>query len=157
MQQGNSTNNLTYIIPGAETVSIVTEKLWEHIGNVAYFCNHEPILRLCLEHMFCGSVMCDGNVAARMIVGYGVPSDVANQIIASVYEDIEYKVSLVIGGIDPTHSYHFEVSALGDIRLIDLGTSWSAEPSEDLLLKEIALGLDRGDWYPEKFRRLVGR
>lgn len=155
MQQGNSAD-LIYIIPAAETVSIITEKLWEYIGNVAYFCNHEPIVRLCLEHMFNGNVMCDGNLAVKMIVGYGVPTDVAVRIVNSVYEDIEYKVNLVMGGIDPTHSYHFEVSALCDVRLIDLGSAWSAQPSEDLLLKEIKNGIERGDWYPEKFRRLVG-
>ena len=61
-----------------------------------------------------------------------------------------------MGPIDPTHSYTYELSNIGDIRIIDFGVSWNPQPDENTLIAEIRKGVENGDWYPEHLRRLAG-
>jgi hypothetical protein len=59
-----------------------------------------------------------------------------------------------MGDLDPNVAYDCAFTPLGDMIIVEMD---NVEPStEEVLLNSIVEGLQRGDYYPERIRRLVG-
>lgn len=146
----------TYILNSGEILGYVTDKMHPYLGNVAFHCNNLPLLEVSMDYMFHGQTFCKDGTVENILLGYGLPSAVADDIANQVRSCLEYYIGRVMGPIDPTHSYTYELSNIGDIRIIDFGVSWNPQPDENTLIAEIRKGVENGDWYPEHLRRLAG-
>jgi hypothetical protein len=146
----------TYLFSMATPIENVASRITEYIGPQADYCNYLPLIEIVLESMFFGQVFCADGSAANVLKGYGVPDDIAEDVAQQLMDDVKMPIGRGLeGGIDPNRSYHFKLSNLGDLELIDLGESGPPHNPLTAIKENINKSLENGDWYPERIRQFA--
>lgn len=92
-----------------------------------------------------------------ILTDYRLPADDAYDLCGEMYDYLSRQVHGFFGGLNQDLDYGFHTLPSGDIRMNEYDVVAKESDTTDEFLKSIEEGLDRGDWYPEKMRALVGR
>jgi hypothetical protein len=143
-----------YVFNIADCEKIIQHGLEPYIGVVVLYSNFQPIVHSMVENYLYGSPLSSLPQITGMVRAYGVPTDVAEEIVLSAKNPLTLMLYEVMGPLNPDSAYDFEITPLGDLKI----TEMTAQPptEEQLFIESIREGVSRGDYYPEHLRRLAG-
>lgn len=166
----------TYIFPMGEVVACVETTLEPYLGVVARYCNHHALIEatlnlVFLENLQSGHCFIESNAPGRepawasaaqtpydILSDYGLPTDIVHEVVGDVRTALLRMISCSVGQLCESKEYRCRVNLYGDVEIIvtEPRARGPLKSDEDLLIEQVREGLNNGDWYPEKIRRLVG-
>lgn len=142
-----------YLFNVAEQANKILLMMSDHIGAIADYCDSYPIMRAIVENYLYGPPLMDRKDVLRMISDYGIPTDIAEDIMVEVQDEFIFNVRPTLGSNKGSTAFDFTLRNNGDLEIVVLDPP---EPSpEEQYKNEIRQGLANGDYYPEHVRRLV--
>lgn len=146
--------NKRYFFNVNEFSAIVTEGLRPYIGVATDFCNHLPIVESVVYSYLYGYPIHSRNETITMIRSYSVPTDVVENIVDTLSNQIERLLKASMGELNPENAYDCHITPYGDLIVVEMNKE--PPPVEEQLMHSILEGIERGDYYPERIRKLVG-
>jgi hypothetical protein len=143
-----------YIFNINDCEKTIQHGLEPYLGPVVLYCNFQPIIHGMVESYLYGGPFTSLPELTAMIREYGIPTDVAEEVILSAKNPLTLMLYEAMGPLNSDSAYDFSISPLGDLTIVEMT---SPPPSqEERFIQEVREGVERGDYYPDSIRRLAG-
>lgn len=145
--------NKRYVLNIDEYYQMAAEELRTYLGVATNFCNHLPIIESIVYNYFYGPPLNGIGDSVSIIKGYGVPTEAAIEIVDKIKDRLFKQLSNTVGPLKSNAAYDCAFTPMGDVIIVEM----NKDPTpEEQVLKSITEGLERGDYYPERIRKLFG-
>lgn len=136
-----------------EIISSVEETMRPYLGAAAYVADHMSLVIAVMEE-FCYSH--EHDPIDDILEGYSLPTEIRRSIHQNVTTSLIGIITRGFGTIWPSRHYSFRISQ-GDVYIEErnyVDNRLRVEPEETS--ESITKGIEQGDHYPERMRRIAG-
>lgn len=145
------------IISVAELIGICEMSLGKYIGVVSHVVDHIPMIKIALDIFLYGKSRQDNLTIKEIILGYGIPSEVADTLDLMIHEKISRLIQSSLMLIYPYRSYEYAVTDTGDILITEyLPELKEQKDTNPSLYVELSQLLEAGGWCNERLRAKAG-
>ena len=153
----------TIILSLEELIGLAQAALEPTLGEQAAQADYASIIAVLLTD-YCSHEVGDSYDQIRdMLEGYGVSSDLAEDVQATLRERFTCQMYRTVGPLDGDWHYSYRLTANGTVYLYqeELSLRLRRNPTPvrsllEMLADEVSSGIEEGDWYPERILRTVG-
>lgn len=140
-----------------EELGLIETALYPYLGMASKYNNYAPLIELVIDTI----IQRDSHhPVMHFIIGYNIPSEIAEDLAVELRSNIMVTLQRCIGvsSIPDDHTYHYKVYSAGDVEFMDLGVDRRSQALEleRQMEEHLMESIERGDYIPERMRRLVG-